>query len=315
MSPRLIVTSLVLVLVTPAVHAQSGEVGFQRQTTAEGIEVGIWYPASGEPIHQRIGLNAQDVVPGAAVPEGRHALIVMSHGTGGDFACHVDTAAALARAGFIFVALTHPGDNWRDNSRATLVQERPRALSATITDWAGHAAIDPERIGAFGFSSGGYTVLVAVGGRPDLTRFNSHCAQHPGFFDCRLLKTQPVGSVGPWPDLKDRRIKAIVVAAPAMGFTFDRAALASVRMPVQLWRADDDHILPSPDYADAVRAALPKKPEFHGVPGAGQFDFLAPCADLDAMPQICRSAPGFARAAFHVRFDEEVVRFFAVELE
>jgi len=254
----------------------------------------------------------------ARVPEGKHPLVVISHGTGGDFAGHVDTAVSLARAGFIVAALTHPGDNWRDNSRATRIEGRPAALSATISymleAWPGHAAIDPDRIGAFGFSAGGFTVLAAAGGKPDMTRFANHCAQHPSFFVCTLLKSQPRALTSAWPSTTDPRIRAIVVVAPAIGFTFDRVGLAAIRVPVQLWRADDDRILPAPFYADAVRAALPHKAEFHAVPGAGHFDFLAPCTDPHSMPQLCQSASGFDRAAFHQRFDREVVRFFSTKL-
>lgn len=316
MSLRLSLAALLLALAAPAVHAQ--QAGFARQVTADGMEVGIWFPAAGTPVHQRLGLYEQDVVPGARLPDGQHPLVVLSHGTGGDFASHVDTAVALARAGFVVAAPTHPGDNWRDNSRATQIEHRPAALSATISymlhAWPGHAAIDPARIGAFGFSAGGFTVLAAAGARPDLTRLRDHCRDHPAFFDCTLLKAQPRTTVEPWPELGDARIKALVVAAPALGFTFDRAGLAAVRVPVQLWRADDDQILPAPFYADAVRTALPRSPEFHAVPQAGHFDFLAPCADPATMPQICASAPGFDRTAFHQAFDRAVVRFFSETL-
>lgn len=315
---RLALSALFLMIAAPAAQAQTHQAGFEHEVTADGTEVGVWYPASGTPVHQRLGLYGQNVVPGAPVPDKRHPLIVISHGTGGDFAGHVDTAVALARAGFIVAALTHPGDNWRDNSRATRIEGRPAALSATISymlqAWPGRAAIDPDRIGAFGFSAGGFTVLAAAGGRPDLASLANHCRQQPTFYDCTLLKTQPRPSPAPWPSLRDSRIKAIVVAAPALGFTFDRAGLADVTMPVQLWRADDDHILPAPFYADAVKAALPRQPEFHSVPAAGHFDFLAPCADSASMPQLCRSAPSFDRIAFHQRFDEEVVRFFSKTL-
>ena len=318
MSLRLALAALFIAAIVPAAHAQSMEAGFQHLTTPDGIEVGVWYPATGTPVHQRLGLYAQDVVVDARVPEGKHPLVVISHGTGGDFAGHVDTAVSLARAGFIVAALTHPGDNWRDNSRATRIEGRPAALSATISymleAWPGHAAIDPDRIGAFGFSAGGFTVLAAAGGKPDMTRFANHCAQHPSFFVCTLLKSQPRALTSAWPSTTDPRIRAIVVVAPAIGFTFDRVGLAAIRVPVQLWRADDDRILPAPFYADAVRAALPHKAEFHAVPGAGHFDFLAPCADPHSMPQLCQSASGFDRAAFHQRFDREVVRFFSTKL-
>ncbi|GGB19593.1 dienelactone hydrolase [Sphingomonas metalli] len=318
MSFRLALASLLLTFLAPTTDAQAREAGFQRRVTADGIEVGVWYPASGTPVRQRLGLYAQDVVPDAPLPTGRHPLIVISHGTGGDFAGHVDTAIALARAGFIVAALTHPGDNWRDNARATRIEERPAAFSSTISymlqGWPGRAAIDPARIGAFGFSAGGFTVLAAAGGRPDMSRLTGHCARYPATFVCTLLRSQPRTQSNALPVLADNRIKAIVVAAPAIGFTFDRAGLAGVRIPVQLWRADKDAILPAPFYADAVRAALPEAPEFHTVPGAGHFDFLAACVDPASMPMLCQSAPGFSRAAFHERFNREVVRFFSGKL-
>lgn len=319
MSLRLVLAVLYLTIVSSPAEARPAQAGFERQVTADGTEVGIWYPATGTPVHQRLGLYAQDVVPHAPVPGGKHPLIVISHGTGGDYAGHVDTAVALARAGFIVTALTHPGDNWRDNSRATRIEGRPPALSATISymlqGWSGRAAIDPDRIGAFGFSAGGFTVLAAAGGRPDMTRFAEHCAKHPTFFVCTLLKSQPRTLSSAWPLMTDPRIKAIVVAAPAIGFTFDRTGLEEVRIPVQLWRADDDQILPAPSSADAVRFALPNKPEFHAVPVAGHFDFLAPCSDPATMPQLCSSTPGFDRTKFHARFNAEVVRFFVEMLD
>jgi predicted dienelactone hydrolase len=40
-----------------------------------------------------------------------------------------------------------------------------------------------------------------------------------------------------------------VVAAPALGFTFSPDGLKNVTVPVQLWRAEDDVIVPHPRYA------------------------------------------------------------------
>ena len=259
------------------------------------IEVGVWRPKT-----------AAGPLP----------LVVISHGNGGDFRSHVDTAQALAEAGFVVAALTHTGDNWRDQSRATDMADRPRQVSVLIDymldRWDGRDGIDPKRIGAFGFSSGGLTMLAAAGGKPDLSRIPDHCRAHPGFYDCRLLAAHPSGAAAQvW--THDTRIKALVVAAPALGFTFTRAGLAGVRQPVQLWQAGADQILPAPFYVEPVRAALPKPPEFHRVEGAAHFDFLAPCtAQLaKAAPAICAPTPGFDRAAFHQDFNREVTRFFA----
>ena len=177
--------------------------------------------------------------------------------------------------------------------------------------WPEHAYVDPQRIGAFGFSAGGFTVLAAAGGEPDFSKTVAHCQAHPDFFDCKLVAGSGVRPA-PQPVVHDPRLRALVVAAPALGYTFGREGLAKVRQPVQLWRAEDDQILPHPYYAEAVRLALPEPPETHVVARAGHFDFLAPCPPGLALriPQICTSAPGFDRQAFHADFNREVVAFF-----
>ena len=296
------------------VNAKGTEVGFEQRQMDDGTKVGIWYPASGSAQRKRLGLYEQDVVPDAAVLGARHGLVVISHGSGGHFAGHLDTAIALARAGFIVAALTHSGDNWQDRSKATQLERRPQDLSAVVTYmldvWPSHTRIDVKKIGAFGFSAGGFTVLAAVGARPDFTTIAPHCTAHPAFFDCTLMRQNPQNERPLWTDKKDARIKAIVVAAPALGFTFTKAALAPVTLPVQLWRAANDQVLPAPLYADAVKAALPKPPEYYDVAGAGHFDFLAPCVDPKQNPQICSSDAAFDRAAFHTLFNQNIVRFF-----
>ena len=102
-----------------------------------------------------------------------------------------------------------------------------------------------------------------------------------------------------------------LVAAPALGFTFSMDGLKNVKLPVQLWRADNDVILPHPRYAEAVRLALPETPDYHVVANAGHFDFLVPCSTaLESIaPAICASAAGFDRAAFHASFNAAVVSF------
>ncbi|MBP6878783.1 MAG: prolyl oligopeptidase family serine peptidase [Phenylobacterium sp.] len=286
----------------PAAAARPSETRFSPLVVPDGegpaIEAAVWTPPGG----------------GRGLP-----LVVISHGNGGDFRSHEDTAQALAHAGFVVAALTHTGDNWRDQSRATDVAGRPRQLAVLIDymlgAWEGRASLDPARVGAFGFSAGGFTVLTAVGGEADLSRIAEHCRANPGFYDCQLIAARPVTAEIPrW--THDTRIKAAVVAAPALGFAFTREGLAQVRQPVQLWQASGDQVLPAPWYVEPVRAGLPTLPEFHLVEGAGHFDFLRPCsAQLAAVaPAVCAPTPGFDRTAFHVRFNAEVVRFLKARL-
>ncbi|ATQ43831.1 alpha/beta hydrolase family protein [Caulobacter mirabilis] len=284
--------------------AAATAVSFRAISVPDGggppIEVGVW--------------SVGDLAAG----QGRK-LIVMSHGSGGHFRGQEDTARALAAAGYVVASLTHGGDNWRDSSRAADIAERPRQFTMVIDHmlkaWDGRPALDQDKVGAFGFSAGGFTVLTAAGGEPDMTRMSGHCRDHPDFFDCRLVSAHPPSAL-PKTWSHDSRIAAVVAAAPALGFTFDRARLAGVRQPVQLWRAEKDQILPSPLYAEPVRDALPRPPEYLVVDDAGHFDFLPPCSERLAAqaPMICAPTPGFDRAAFHERFNREVVRFFRANL-
>jgi predicted dienelactone hydrolase len=75
----------------------------------------------------------QLVARDADVVGGNHPLIVLSHGTGGLYSSHYDTALILAHAGFVVAALTHPQDNSHDGSRATDLPARPRQLRNLIS--------------------------------------------------------------------------------------------------------------------------------------------------------------------------------------
>ena len=323
---RLLASLAALALVTTATSALAANAGFTVVQAADPqggapITVGIWYPTDAPAKPMPLGIGDQVAAPGAPLVGDHLPLIVMSHGNGGFFGGHADTAQALAEAGFVVAALTHTGDNYADQSRATDMANRPRQLSVLIDYMLKaspmQAAIDPDRVGAFGFSSGGFTVLVAAGAEPDLKTVAPHCKAHPDFFDCKLTAAHPPSAEAmkaAW--THDARIKAVVSAAPAMGYSFSKAGLSKVTMPLQLWRAGNDQILPDPFYASAVRANLPKAPDWHVVPNAGHFDFLTPCNDQgrSTAAAICGSAPGFDRAAFHKDFDREVVGFFKANL-
>jgi predicted dienelactone hydrolase len=222
---------------------------------------------------------------------------------------------ALAEAGFVTVALTHPGDNFLDQSRSTDLPARPRQLRAVLDyvlgAWSERGRLDPTRIGAFGFSAGGFTVMAAAGAAASPEAVEHHCRSLPEAFDCQLLARSPI-TPADWRDWRrDDRIRAVVAAAPGLGYAYTDESLASIRMPVQLWQAGDDRILASPWHVEPVRDRLAQA-EFHKVDGAGHFDFLSPCAPeaVAAEPAICGSAPGFDRVAFHGRLNTEVVRFF-----
>jgi predicted dienelactone hydrolase len=319
---KLFATALILGvnLSGACVHAAGFQHGYAADPGGKPLEIGIWYPSQATAQPMTMGPTTMTVAVNGTVEGKSLPLVVMSHGTGGSFLGHFDTAIALADAGFVVVAATHTGDNYADQSRSVDVMDRPRQISRVVdhmlSTWDGRATIDPARIGMFGFSAGGFTTLVSIGGIPDLSKVGPMCRQYPADFACQLIAKSGSNSAVPLTTSRsggaDARIKAAVVAAPALGFTFSPDGLKNVKVPVQLWRAENDVILPHPRYAEAVRLALPDRPDYQVVPNAGHFDFLAPCSSALASiaPAICASAAGFDRAAFHATFDAAVVSFF-----
>jgi predicted dienelactone hydrolase len=317
---RYSIAQLFAILIAVTAGQADAAVGFQHfsinDLQGQPIEIGVWYPTDAAPKLEAIESDQQMVARDAEVKGAGLPLIVISHGHGGSYTGHLDTAVALANAGFVVAALTHNGDSWRDQSNPTAIWERSRQLKL-LTDymlgaWADHERIEANIVGAFGFSAGGLTVLTAAGGEPELRTIADHCNAHPAFEDCQIVEQHPLPLDTDIVWTHDPRIKAVVSAAPALGFAFGSKGLAAVRQPVQLWRAEDDQVLPHPYYAEAVRLALPKPPETHLVANAGHYDFLKPCsAELATrVPAICTSKKGFDRAAFHERFDHDIVAFF-----
>lgn len=279
----------------------------------------IFYPTTVTPKHVWLGTSFAELAPSATVTSGRHALIVMSHGSGGTPTGHLDTVLALVDAGYVVAAPLHNGDNFQDTSAvgsknwiADRAGEILRVNDYMLTNWKDRAQVDPERIGLFGFSAGGTTGLVTIGGRLELSRLDAHCKATPEFV-CTLLPPGIVGANTDSPkDVSDSRVKAAVIVAPGLGFTFAAVGLADSRARVQLWDGEHDTQTPPASNVELVRKLLPGSPEFHLVPNAGHFAFLAPCGLMaPALPKmLCDDPEGFDRAAFHVQFNQSVVAYF-----
>src|SRR5579862_8567550 len=244
---RLLVALAAGMMLLSGLAARAGDVGFQQLTIPDGTEkpltVGVWYPTEAAAKPERLGTVTQAVALGAPMAGDHLALVVMSHGTGSWYGQHYDTALALAHAGFVVAAVNHTGDTYDDHSQVLQIWKRPeqihRLIDYMLADWRGHAQIDAGRVGVFGFSAGGFTALAAAGGTADLTLVQPHCQKVPTAFECGLTaKASAEDAARPIPPrsafVHDARIKAAVVAAPALGYTFGREGLTTLTVAVQL---------------------------------------------------------------------------------
>ncbi len=308
--------------------------GFQRilvdGQADKPLAIGIWYPSDAPvPPQPNTPFRQALAIDGPIVGE-RLPLVVISHGWGGWMGGHADTALALAEAGFVVVALTHPGNNYEDESDplSRSMVERPKhvrqAVDYMLDQWREGKRIDASRIGIFGFSAGGYTALVSIGGIPDPERVRSHCAARPRELACGLgiegLSEFSAEAMKPlW--RHDFRIKAAVIAAPGLGFSFSSEGLSQIKAPVQLWAMSEDEAVPYETNTEIVRRSLPVEPDFRRVEGAGHFAFLTPCnprlekVEPQVWSTICVDPVGFDRRAFHQSFNRDIVSFFRRTLE
>ncbi|MCP3473251.1 hydrolase [Bradyrhizobium sp. CCGUVB1N3] len=316
-------TSIACALIFCGLVFPANAAGIQLLDSDPALQGAIWYPCASEPKVVALGnlsvpaefglLGAKDCpVAGTKLP-----LIVFSHGRGAWFGAHHDTAEALADAGFIVAAINHPGDNANDSSRrdtlsvwATRPVEMIHLLDFMLHDWKDKAAVDPARVGVFGFSLGGAAGLVLAGTKPDFERLASLCQEKTGI--CAELRG---GALRPDPP-HDARVRAAVIVDPAPP-VFTSENLAVIRIPLQFWRSE----LGGPGVGDGtgdarIAGSLPGKPELHVVP-AGHYAFLAPCSTelAAAVPRICTDNPAdFDRAGFHREFNPRVMRFFREHL-
>lgn len=240
-------------------------------------------------------------------------LVVVSHGTGGSFLGHHDTAEALADAGFVVAAISHPGDNFQDLSQqghlsafASRPVDMKRLIDYMLGVWPERARLAADQIGIFGFSRGGYTGLATIGAIPNFALRQDLCRPSslvPLCAEIRRNEPQPK-------PVRDARIKAAVIADPLS--VFDAEGLKQVTVPVQLWASNHGGDGVTPESVAAVRRNLPSPPNWHVAANAAHFAFLAPCSpEMESvMPDLCRDGPGFDRMAFHVAFNADVVSFF-----
>ena len=294
-----------------------------------------WYPTFQKAKKITIGPFEMEVAIDAKPATGNHSLIIISHGTGGSYLGHRDTAIYLASKGYIVVAVLHPQDNYEDNSAARTNKNwvnRPRHISASIDAILNHDqfkdVINKDRIGIIGHSAGGYTALAVIGGKPNPENIRVHCSEHgeedvefcgvSGIFS-RIIgyfSSQNAGANTIIENTHDHRIKAAVLMAPVGVLFNDELSLSEVNVPIRLYRAEKDEVLRYPYHAEAIRENLTKRPEYVVVKNAGHYSFISPFPDSikDEVGEVAIDPKGFNRTDFHEKMNQEIAEFFSRSL-
>lgn len=324
-----------------------------KGTAPRPLRTAIWYPAGPTAIKEETIFGGPPdrevfapvtVAAGAEISNTKHQLplVLLSHGTGGSAIQMMWLGYYLASRGYIVAAINHHGNTAAEKQPAAqgffLVWERARDLSVLLdkllADPLFGPRIDRERIGAAGFSLGGYTVISIAGGQFNTAEFAAFCRSPQRDFTCEpqpefpdapklfaeLKKTDP-----PTPEsivvqeslrhagdsYRDRRIKRVFAVAPALGGGFTKAGLSKIGIPVSIVVGQADKVAPpatnAETYARFIRGA-----KLTILPGEiGHYTFLAECnAHGKAVVDICRDPASINGAQVHQQVAQLAFDFF-----
>jgi predicted dienelactone hydrolase len=120
---------------TPAHAAGFRLIEAPADANGPALNGAIWYPCSEQPREIDLGNIAISGVRDCPIHGDKLPLVVISHGRGGNFIGHHDTAETLADAGFIVAAINHPGSTTLDTSHVgdlSALVERPTDIKRLI---------------------------------------------------------------------------------------------------------------------------------------------------------------------------------------
>jgi len=321
-----------------------------RGARKQALVTTIWYPAKTGSVEQEDWVGPPDApiasagkaAPDAdlAVSPAKFPLIVISHGSGGSALMMAWLGTRLAAEGYVAAAVNHPGNNALEpyttrgfvewSERAT---DLSRVLDAILADRKFGARIDQSRIGAAGFSLGGFTVIELAGGIGTLDSFRAFCGSPHADAMCHDQLEFP--HLGAWATItyfvspglrtsianshsshRDPRIRAIFAIAPALGPAFAPETLEKISLPVEIVAGADDQVVPVGSSARYFADHIPRAKLTLYPGGVGHYTFLGTCTEngKKTRPAICNDATGVDRTAIHEQTANKAAEFFNAQL-
>lgn len=311
----------------------------------DALRYTVWYPAPAGSTETALTIGPPDAplfdvgrsAMDAPIAGKRLPTLLLSHGNGGSARMMGWLGTALARAGYLVIAVDHPGNNGVDEMTLPgsvlswlRADDLRAALAAIQADPLLGPHVDPERLGVAGFSAGGYTALLAAGARPDLQRLLAFCRAHPDDGVCRPqqetathtmdARVAAAGSpaMSPWiSHANDSRaipgVRAAFLLAPAIVQAFAAEQLSSLRQPVSIVLGEADTVAQPKSNGEAAQTLIPGA-VLQRLPDVGHYDFLAACTavGVQRLPELCSSS--VPKADTHAQAVDAAVRFFAEAL-
>lgn len=318
--------------------------------TAQTPPMGVWYPSTDAETAGKLGPFRPTWAWGGETANGIFPVIVLSHGHTGRYRNHRQTAATLARNGYIVVAPEHLRDRQMISIQKTIpvVTARAEELKLALSTVKRHPLIgkiaNENRIGLVGYSLGTMTALYASGTTPQMARFTQHCKLHnqadPNFCgggwmsiflsmiqntlswlkenDILKPRTNEIDTTNEFlPMESPLAADAIALIAP-VGVAFDKKELQAQTAAIALFRLGDDAELRYPYHAEYLHNSLGENPHVYRVyNGVHHYAFISPfpqwLLEEEDIP-VALDPQGFERADFIHDINNDIVNFFQQNL-
>ena len=231
--------------------AETGLATFSIPAAHHGhdMEMAVMFPSTGGSARL---LGENPVFHGTTVYEnaepltGKHPVVLLSHGWGGNFARMSWLASGLVERGAIVVAVNHPNsttgdlDNLDALNHWTRAQDLTAALDQVLQDPQFKPVIDATRIYAAGFSYGGWTALSLGGLEGQRDGLDKFCSEGATVTDhCRDIlkagiKISELDGEAWQASYKDRRIAGVAAIDAALTWGLTVADTDQLDVPVLL---------------------------------------------------------------------------------
>ena len=293
----------------------------------------VWYPT-----HDSFSENDKAFSPfkreltvrDAKTIKGQYPLVLFSHGNGGSRLSMEWLAQSLVKSGYIVAAVDHWGNTHDNKIGIEFLKpwERPLDITSILTrlleDQTFGKSINPDRIGALGFSFGGHTVITLAGAVTDYPALLNYTKTEEGLKDLSNIREFPnladlingtslLEMTENLPALKDPRIKSFFAISPgtAQGFK-DKSQFKDVTDPIFIVGCQADKVTPVIRYARYYHSFISQSDYFEFGGEVGHYVMLAEANDAvkKEAPAVFVDHPSVHRNEVHQKVTELATNFF-----
>lgn len=336
--PLFIISILLLPVLSLAQQIGQTTIRFNDTVRKRPLVTEVWYPATDTIIKHNTGFAPfmrMETIKDGSIANKEYPLIMISHGTGGGRLTLEWLADILVQNGFIVAAVDHWGNTYDNKIAIDFVTpwERPQdisfVLSGLLKDSKFGPAIDKSRIGAVGFSIGGYTTIALAGARLNFEALKNYSntpggkqeatlPEFPGLMDI-INGNEVTKSFSKSPKrLKDDRIKAFFAISPAVGQAFiHKSQFKDIDKPLYIVDVESDRMTPYKTNALHYHQMIPQSKYLLIKGKADHYVFLGEAAEpvKKEAPVYFTDDPSVDRHAIHEQVGNLAVDFFKQHLK